>query len=99
MPGSSSATIRTAKNQRKEEQKILTVTTYQMCLLMRFNLHSKMTFEVFFYYLGIKDDKNKNDIMVRSYGVIIMEKIKIFLPNYHKGIDLTKKLLRLLEES
>ena len=31
---------------RKEEHKILTVNTYQMCMLMRFNQHVKMTFEV-----------------------------------------------------
>lgn len=53
MPGSSSMLVTsTNKNlsqspRRREEQKILTVTTYQMCLLMRFNFHEKMTFEVF----------------------------------------------------
>lgn len=30
----------------REEQKILMVTTYQMCLLMCFNQHVKMTYEV-----------------------------------------------------
>lgn len=40
MPGPSSAAGR-----GREEHKILTVSTYQMCILMRFNVRSRFTFE------------------------------------------------------
>lgn len=42
MPGSSN---QSAGPRRREEHKILTVSTYQMCLLMRFNIQAKMSFE------------------------------------------------------
>ncbi|KAH7709338.1 cullin-3-like protein [Aphelenchoides avenae] len=40
VPGPSSAAAR-----GREEHKILTVSTYQMCILMRFNVRSRFTFE------------------------------------------------------
>jgi len=45
MPGSSN---QSAGPRRREEHKILTVSTYQMCLLMRFNIQAKMSFEASF---------------------------------------------------